>query len=225
MSADFKQSANLAGKILASGCVNPTYTVSFAGVPTGGTFTPTITTGVNGTSPNVQSVAITYTATLTAAAVQTAVQALTGMSTVTVSGSNGGPFTFTIPTALGVGTVTVASALTGGTAPLAAVTTNGVDATVYTVPASSAVKLGTFSITTATAVASTLSVSVVPSGGSLDGTHRVISAYPFGTAGTDAICQDDVLGVVKGAALDTGAVVSINCTQPVTYLLTGWVAS
>lgn len=219
MSADLKSATGLFGKILASGCANPKWTISFTGVPTGGTFTPTITTGINGPSPNVQSVAITYTAGLTAAAVQTALQALTGMSSVTVAGSNGGPFTITVPNALGVASVTVAYALTGGTTPTAQLTNVGLDTTLYTVPGASVTKLATISLCNGTASPAAVSVSVVPSGGSIDGTHRVLSN--FALAANDTISHEDVLAMVKGAPLDAGALISVNSTQPLTYLLTG----
>lgn len=220
MPADFKQSANLAGKILASGCVNPNYQISFTGIPTGGTFTPLLTSGVNGPTPNAQSVAITYTATLTAAAVQTALQALTGFSGVTVTGSNGGPFTVVFPGGIGVCTLTVTSALTGGTVPIASVAGVGVDTTFLpAITAATAVKVATCSVTNAAAGAGTLSVSVVPSGGSVDGTHRVVSNYPLAANDSTKITE------VENGFYDAGALFSLNCTQPVTYLITGAVSS
>lgn len=223
MSADFKQSANLAGKILASASLNPAYVISFTGSPTGGTFTPTITTGVNGPAPNPQFAAITYTTGLTAAAVQTSLRALTGMGTVNVTGPNGGPFTVSIPNALGVATLTLGAALTGGAGPLATVTGTGVETNIYQVPAATATKLVTLSVTNGTGTTGTLAVSVVPAAGTADGTHRVLSSY--GLAGNDTVSHEDVLSAVKGAMLDAGAFLSLNCTQPVTYLLTGAEAS
>jgi hypothetical protein len=89
-------------------------TISFSGSPTAGTFTPTVVTAAGSAS-----VPITYATTLTAATVQTALAGLSNVGTgnVTVTGTNGGPFTVSFASSLGGVSMTVASALTGGTTP------------------------------------------------------------------------------------------------------------
>jgi hypothetical protein len=93
--------------------------------------------------------------------------------------------------------------------------------TVYTVPASSAVKVATFSLTNVTGSPVTVTVSVVPNAGSVDGTHQVVSAYPL------AANDSTVVSEVAGAMLDTGAFIVINASAvtAIDYLLTGAVAS
>lgn len=93
--------------------------------------------------------------------------------------------------------------------------------TVYTVPASSAVKVATATLCNTSASAVTVSVSVVPSGGSVDGTHVVVSSYSL--AGNDSMSITEIVG----ALLDAGAFVSITCSTGavITYLLTGVVSS
>lgn len=225
MTADFKQATTLAGKILASGLIQPVYTVAFTFAPTGGTFTLTISTGLNGPTPSVQSTTITYSTSLTAAAVQTAIQALTGLSAVTVTGSNGGSFLITIPTALGAATVTVTSALTGGAGgtPAAIVTGTGTSTSIYTVPANSAVKIASIAFANAAALAGTLSVSVVPAGGTSDGTHLILANYPI--AAGDALSHKDVLSALDGAMLDAGAQIAVTSGVSGTYLITGAVSA
>jgi hypothetical protein len=96
------------------------------------------------------------------------------------------------------------------------------DTTVYTVPGSSAVKIATFSITnTSTTAAVVVSVSVVPSGGTVDGTHKVVSAYTLAAGDSTKITE------IEGAMLDTGALISINVdtAAKLNYLITGAVAS
>ncbi len=87
-------------------------TVTITGAPTGGTFT--LSYGGNTTS------ALAYNA--TAAAVQTALQALAsiGAGNALVSGSAGGPYTVRFTSTLGLSNValmTAVSSLTGGTSP------------------------------------------------------------------------------------------------------------
>jgi hypothetical protein len=105
------------------------------------------------------------------------------------------------------------------------VATGSSDTTIYTVPGSSAVKIATFSITNTSTSAVTVSVSVVPSGGSIDGTHKVLSSYSL--AANDTISSEDVLSALKGAMLDAGAFISLNVSAGavVCYLLTGAVSS
>lgn len=93
--------------------------------------------------------------------------------------------------------------------------------TVYTVPAASAVKVATFSLTNVTASAVTVSVSVVPSGGTVDGTHKVLAGYVLAANDSTEIIE------AKGAMLDAGAFISINASAvtAVNYLITGAVSS
>lgn len=97
--------------------------------------------------------------------------------------------------------------------------------TIYTVPASSAVKIATFGIVNTTSAAVTVTASVVPSGGAIDGTHQVLSNYSL--AAYDTISSEDVLSIVKGAFLDAGAFIAITAgtATAVDYLLTGAVSA
>lgn len=93
--------------------------------------------------------------------------------------------------------------------------------TVYTVPAASAAKVASASITNTDSSAMTVSVSVVPSGGSVDGTHVVLSAYQL-LAG-----DSTVLTEIIGSMLDAGAFISITAStaSKLNYLFTGAVSS
>lgn len=95
------------------------------------------------------------------------------------------------------------------------------DTTVYTVAASSAVKIATAVITNTGATAATVSVSVVPSGGTLDGTHKVVSSYSLAANDSTKLTE------IEGAFLDAGAYISINVSNAasVNYLLTGAVSA
>jgi hypothetical protein len=101
---------------------------------------------------------------------------------------------------------------------VAAASTN---TTIYTVPANSAVKVATFSLTNVTGSAVVVSVSVVPSGGTVDGTHKIVSSYSLAANDTTKITE------IEGAMLDAGAFVSVNASAvtAIDYLLTGTVAS
>jgi hypothetical protein len=88
--------------------------VTETGVPTAGTFTATVTAG--GTTTTTSALAQAATA----AAVQAALVALTnvGAGGATVTGSNGGPYTVTFATTLGLVTMALGTnSLTGGTSP------------------------------------------------------------------------------------------------------------
>lgn len=89
--------------------------VTITGAPTGGTFTLTYSAQTTG--------AIAFDA--AASAVQTALNALSNLDGVTVSGANGGPYTVTFPVDMGDTAQMTASAagLTGGTAPAVNVAT------------------------------------------------------------------------------------------------------
>lgn len=117
--------------------------------------------------------------------------------------------------------------LTGITSVLPGILASGqvaaaaTDTTVFTVAANKAAKLATLVLTNTSVSPVTVSVSVVPSGGTVDGTHRVLSAYSL-TAG-DATALTEVVG----AWLGQGDLVSINASAgaAINYLLTGLVFS
>lgn len=93
--------------------------------------------------------------------------------------------------------------------------------TAYTVPTASAVKIASASITNTDTSAITISLSVVPSGGTVDGTHVVISAYQL-LAGDSTVITE-----LLGAMLDAGAAISITASTAakLNYLFTGAVSS
>lgn len=97
--------------------------------------------------------------------------------------------------------------------------------TLYTVPAASQVKVATASLCNISGSTVTVTVSVVPSGGSVDGTHVVLSAYSL--LPNDTITQDDVLAALKGVMLGVGTFVSVTASVSgaVDYLLTGAVSA
>lgn len=100
------------------------------------------------------------------------------------------------------------------------------EAAVYTVPASSQIKVSTFSLCNNSAAAVTVSVGLVPSGGTVgDGTHRVLTTYSL--PAYDTISQEDVLSSVKGAMLPTGAMLAVaaSATGAIDWVLTGAVSS
>lgn len=89
-------------------------TITITGVPTGGTFTPTVP-GFGALPPQPFNVSLS--------ALAAALSQLVG-GTVTVSGTPGTSYVVTFPTFLGnVGQMSVAAAFTGGATPAAAVTT------------------------------------------------------------------------------------------------------
>lgn len=93
--------------------------------------------------------------------------------------------------------------------------------TLYTVPASKEAKISSFALTNTSSSTVTVSVSVVPSGGSVDGTHLVLASYSL--AAYDTISHEDVLSALKGVYLDTGAflAVTVGTANAVDYLVTG----
>lgn len=72
------------------------------------------------------------------------------------------------------------------------------EAAQYTVPASTSIKVATASITNVTASAVTVSLSVVPTGGTLNGSQRVLNSY--------SLPANDTLELswLKGAMLGPG---------------------
>lgn len=93
--------------------------------------------------------------------------------------------------------------------------------TIYTVPAASAAKIATAVLCNTTSSAVTVSVSVVPSGGTVDGTHKIVSSYSL--AGNDST----TLAELAGAFLDAGAFISVTAGtgSAVDYFLSGVVSS
>lgn len=95
------------------------------------------------------------------------------------------------------------------------------EAAQYTVPASTSVKVSTASITNVTGTAVTVSLSLVPTGGSLDGTHRVLQSYSLQANDT----MD--LSWLKGAMLGPGDVIGglAGTASAVVLVVTGTVHS
>lgn len=78
------------------------------------------------------------------------------------------------------------------------------DTAIYTVPASKAVKLSTLTLCNINSIAVTVSVSLIPSGGAVDGTHKVVNAYSI--AAGDTLTVDEL----KGAWLGDGDKINVN---------------
>lgn len=97
--------------------------------------------------------------------------------------------------------------------------------TIYTVPASSAVKIATFSLFNNSAAAVTVAVNVIASGGAAGVTNVMLGAYSL--ASFDGLTSEDVLAFLKGAMLDAGAFLSmtVSTSGAINYLLTGAVSS
>lgn len=74
-------------------------------------------------------------------------------------------------------------------------------ATVYTVPASTTVKVASIVVTNTTTSAATLTLSVVPSGGTAGATNRVLTAYSV--AGNDTVVFDTTIYMNAGDFLAT----------------------
>ena len=79
--------------------------------------------------------------------------------------------------------------------------------TVYTVPASSSVKITHGVLCNTSAAAVSVSLALVPSGGADDGTHTIISSYSL--AAHDTLPLRDY---VADAMLGNGDFVSITCS-------------
>jgi hypothetical protein len=119
-----------------------------------------------------------------------------------------------------------ATNLTGKVLASGQVASAATDTTIYTVPASTATKIATFSLHNPTATAVTITkVSVLPSGGTSDGTHQQTTNYNLGSC--DTITAEDVLSWAKGMPLDAGAKVVITAATAasVNFLLTGFESS
>lgn len=92
---------------------------------------------------------------------------------------------------------------------------------VYTVPAASAVKVASAVLSNITASAVTVTVAVVPSGQSLDGTRTIMPAYSLDPGDSTTLTE------LVGALLDTGAFISVTASSgaAINYLITGAVSS
>lgn len=75
------------------------------------------------------------------------------------------------------------------------------EAAQYTVPASTSVKIATATVTNVTGTAVNVSLSLMPTGGTLDGTHRILNTY--------SLPPNDTLelSMLKGAMLGPGDVI------------------
>lgn len=86
--------------------------------------------------------------------------------------------------------------------------------TIYTVAANKAVKLSALILANVTAAPVTVTVSIVPSGGAVDGTHVIVSAQII--APNDTITLTEVAGVWMGdgdkVAVNASAATSIDST-------------
>jgi len=95
------------------------------------------------------------------------------------------------------------------------------EAAQYTVAAGESVKVATASITNVTATAVTVSLSLVPTGASLDGTHRILHSY--------SLPPNDTLDLswLKGAMLGPGDVIGglAGTASAVVLVVTGTVHS
>lgn len=99
--------------------------------------------------------------------------------------------------------------------------TNG-DNTVYTVPANQSVKIATATLCNTSGSAVTISVSLVPSGGSVDGTHKILTGYSL--SASDTLSLSDLL---NGAMLGPGDFISVNAnaSNAIDAVITGTVAA
>lgn len=88
------------------------------------------------------------------------------------------------------------------------------DNAVYTVPASKAAKLATVVLCNTSASPVVVSVSLIPSGGTVDGTHRVISGYPL--AAGDSITVNELAGAWMGQgdsiSVNAGSAAAVDVT-------------
>jgi hypothetical protein len=94
--------------------------------------------------------------------------------------------------------------------------------TVYTVPASTTVKIASATLCNTSGSAVTISVALLQSGQVADGTHAVISGYSL--AAGDTISLKDYIG---GAMLATGESISVTASTAnvIDVVITGAVSS
>lgn len=79
--------------------------------------------------------------------------------------------------------------------------------TIYTVPANKAAKISKLVLTNVTGASVVVSVSLVPSGGTVDGTHLVVSS--FAITANDSITVTELDGMWLGA----GDFISVNAAS------------
>jgi len=79
------------------------------------------------------------------------------------------------------------------------------DNAAYTVPANKAAKFATGCLCNTSGSAVTVSVSIIPSGGSVDGTHRIVSGYSLAAGDTLSLAE-----YLSGMLLGAGDAVSVN---------------
>lgn len=96
------------------------------------------------------------------------------------------------------------------------------ETTVYTVPASTYVKVAHGVLTNVSASAVTVSVSLVPSGGTADGTHRIVSQFSL-PAGDSLPLKD----YIAGAMLGPGDFISVSpsAVNAIDVVISGAVSS
>jgi hypothetical protein len=87
------------------------------------------------------------------------------------------------------------------------------DNTIYTVPASKGVKLAKMVLTNVSGAAVVVSVSIVPSGGSVSTTHRVVSGYSLAAGDSTIISEIDgmMLGDGDFVSVNSAAATAIDC--------------
>ena len=93
------------------------------------------------------------------------------------------------------------------------------DTTIYTVPANKAAKLAKLALTNVSGAAVVVSVSVVPSGGAVDATHRVVSGFSLAAGDSTTVTE------IEGCWLGQGDLVSVNASAAtaIDVLLSGLV--
>jgi 3-oxoacyl-(acyl-carrier-protein) synthase len=94
--------------------------------------------------------------------------------------------------------------------------------TVYTAPASTTAKIATMTVCNTSASAVTLTVQLLQSGQSADGTHAVISGYSLGANDTLSLT-----GYIGGAMLATAEAISVTAgtANVIDVVITGAVSS
>lgn len=88
---------------------------------------------------------------------------------------------------------------------------------VETVSPGSTLTIASFSLTNVTGAVVSVSVSVVPAGGTVDGTHQVVSAFPLAAGDSTLISE------VAGSMLPSGTFIAITASAAaaIDYLITG----
>lgn len=91
--------------------------------------------------------------------------------------------------------------------------------TIYTVPGSKAAKIAKLVLTNTSGSAVSVSVSLVPSGGSVDTTHRVVSGYNLAAGDSTAVSE------LEGVWMGDGDFISVTAAtaSAVDVMLSGLV--